>query len=151
MSDLKSETEALKKAKAEEFASACPSRVIEMALEDLEAVEDNPKYQINMLFWHDPMDEGECAVCFAGGVMAMRLGLPSDKAYCEQFDAATECRLLALNDFRCGEIYLGLELMGVAAAVSLPSFQCVTRYHDSPTQFKSDMRSLAEMLKKKGL
>jgi hypothetical protein len=48
MSNLKSKSNALTRTKADEFVSACPSRVIEMALENLEAVEKLSTYVVNM-------------------------------------------------------------------------------------------------------
>lgn len=151
------ETEVIKQ-KAAEFASALPSRVIEMAVDDLEAVERlAAKYRIDMDHWHRAPKPGEptCAVCFAGAVMANRLGVDiGNDVAPHDFDSVTEDRLLALDDFRSGYVHAGLATFnpetdeppeGVLEEME------VVEYGDDPARFKADMRSMAEMLKKAGL
>lgn len=84
------------------------------ALDDLQAILANPRYRVDMRFWHmpalGPIDGGNpCRVCAAGAVMANRyrcdpklgdgdilsLGLfPKDQVH----------KLIVINDLRCGRV-----------------------------------------------
>ena len=149
MSTIEAKTEALKKSKAEEFATACPSRVIEMALEDLEAMENDERYYVDMGVWHCPGPAGKCAVCFAGSVMANRLGISPKGSYepCD-FNPATENRLTALNLFRTGMIDDGLHFIG--PKLYMADWR-MTDYRENPDKFKSQMHAMAAMLRQQGL
>ena len=62
----------VQESQTELFASAPLSKVLEIALLDLEKIERSPKYIINMSTWYENSGE-ECNVCFAGCVMASTL------------------------------------------------------------------------------
>jgi hypothetical protein len=93
------------------------SEAILQALEDLEYCMNDEKYVVNFDSWHNPIktntqqfnkgSEVVCSVCFAGAVMANRLGADFDKVYMPgQFaEAAT---LQALDFIRQGKIHLAL-------------------------------------------
>ena len=95
-----------------------PSALIALALRDLDRVLQNPEYEVNWGRWHAPSvgDNLTCHVCLAGAVIAGTLG--TDKELVrdpEYFDPDTRKKLLALDDFRTGDIenaltYLGLEM-----------------------------------------
>tara|TARA_B100002049_G_scaffold229961_1_gene206248 strand:+ start:156 stop:578 length:423 start_codon:yes stop_codon:yes gene_type:complete len=130
-----------------------PSDVIEVALADLEFVEADPRYRIDMSTWHEPLSGNHCAVCFAGAVMAKTLKSPvgSDK-HPGNFSGRTAKRLGALDDFRCGEVADGLMNFGVEWTPELASewdFR-PTPYAVDPEEFKADMRDLAKRLRAKG-
>lgn len=152
MSTTEDKAKALQKARAKEFAAACPSRVIEIALEDLEVVEKNPAYRVDMDVWHYAK-EGRCSVCFAGAVMANRLGVPSTRSrVCQDFTDATSDRLLALDSFRRGQIEGGLRTIDGSYRRHHFQHAFVTAYdRDDPTQFKADMRKIVETLRQAGL
>jgi hypothetical protein len=144
--------------KREEFANALPSRCIELALEDLEAVEKRHEYEIDMGVWHCPEPDrgGEvCSVCFAGAVMAMRLGMDINlEAGPENFDFEVQQRLLAINDFRKGAIERGLLRffgpLGDRPHVMFHDFK-VTPYSVDSVGFKHDMRMISASLKREGI
>lgn len=158
MATIEDKAKALQQAKNNEFASACPSRVIEMALEDVEILQRSDKYKFRMGdIWHRPVGD-KCAVCFAGAVMANRLRVPAtENADPEDFEDAIQVRLSALNLFRQGLVGMGLDEMVPRSSLRgerengfwwhLP----VRRFHGGGKGFKADMRSIAEMLKSKGL
>ena len=151
MANLKSKTEELRKIREEEFATAPPSRVIEMALEDLEECEALPgAFTIDMTVFYDRRPDGRCGICLAGAVMANRLRLVQhQRPNVVELDITHGGRLQALDFFRMGNIALGLEAMMLA---QLPiKFVDVAKYQDDPAKFKSDMRALAETLRKAGL
>ena len=142
-----------------------PSELIRVALADLEKCEADPRYLIDMDRWHSGIrhDSNEpCAVCFAGSVMAQRLG--ADHRYYisgpGRFDE-DEGKLHALNAFREGRIAAGL----IAFYGHLPSSQPpgasdvveslvdegISPYAWDPSEFKSDMEALAEAFSERGM
>lgn len=72
-----------------------------VALHDLELVEADPRYKIDMDTWHKP--NGQCAVCLAGSVMAKTLNAPIkvELDTCD-FPYEIEEQLEGLNAVRCG-------------------------------------------------
>ena len=93
------------------------SDCLALALEDLKAVELNPKYRVVMSNWHLPTPKG-CEVCLAGAVMSQRLGaLPTEMrspAMDEHNDISPDDlnRLVAIDALRQGEIHRALSLVG---------------------------------------
>ena len=49
-----------------------PSELLKVALTDLELVEGDSKYRVDMRNWHTPQYDKTCEVCLAGSVMAKR-------------------------------------------------------------------------------
>lgn len=96
-----------------------PSKLLMMALADLEKVEADPRYEVDMNTWHEP--NGKCRVCLAGSVMACTLGAPIDEClfYDSINDDATP-KLYALNMLRCGRVLSALEMLGFGTPASLP-------------------------------
>ena len=134
-----------------------PSDLIDLALRDLETVENSKKYLVDMGTWHQANHSSDpwslCAVCFAGSVMAQSLGVVPDKNYLPaDFPPFICCKLEALNSFRCGWIHEGLREMEIYFdGDDIEDFFSVRPYDDSHDGFKTDMRELAAMLRKKGL
>lgn len=55
------------------------SDLVELALNDLMVVEQDPEYRVNMKNWHTYIDdETVCEVCLAGSVMAKSLKISQD-------------------------------------------------------------------------
>ncbi len=152
MSTIEAKSEALQKSKAEEFATACPSRVIEMALEDLEAVERSKKYKVEMDACHDPR-HGKCYVCLGGAVIANRFGADPDERMvfdsCDGWGDEETKRLSALDCFRQGYVAWGLDYFDVKWLDD--EKHTVARYQRNTKRFKADMRAIAELLKSHGL
>ena len=143
-----------------------PSRLIALALEDLELSENDPKMSIDMDDWFIPADiecyQPTCQVCLAGAVMAKSLNVSLDE-HCdlEDFDDETENTLRALDSFREGYIerafdYLNVDLdedthrattmRSVLEEDDYGDFMLdfdVTDYERSPTKFKKEMWELA--------
>lgn len=51
------------------------SDLLTMALDDVEQIEQQPGYVLDMYHWHAVIDD-QCHVCMAGAIMACRLGVP---------------------------------------------------------------------------
>ena len=131
-----------------------PSELIRVALEDMRATEQVPRYIINMDMWHFPAPDGICEVCAAGAVMARRLGAdPKASKDPADFGGETSKKLLALNLFRAGLVHNGLRYIDIAPAdyPTLPSRVYVTPYQHDREAFYRDMEALAAMLEGVGL
>jgi hypothetical protein len=131
-----------------------PSALIRLAIKDLEAVEKNPAYRIDMGAWHEPYD-GKCSVCLAGAVIAQTCKIKNDRYIYpnrDVFGKSTTNKLMALDDFREGSVYGGLTGCGVAEerALKFKDWNVVS-YIDHPKEFKSQMRRMATNLKRAGL
>lgn len=91
------------------------SALIKLALEDLLKVEASPLYMVDMNEWHRPYGE-QCIVCFAGGVMASRLGTdPRKRAFPADFPANWAMAMAALNYVRSGFVLAALVTMWFSA------------------------------------
>ena len=131
-----------------------PSAVIRLAVDDLEKCEGDERYGIDMSEWHLPTYmNGKCMVCLAGAVMSQTLGFDlndySDPDFID--DINTRKKMFALNDFRTGHIAYALDRLGFNLPFEILARIDVAEYEDNPTQFKSDMRAMADMLEAHGL
>jgi hypothetical protein len=128
------------------------SDLIELALNDLEAVEAQPdKYRVNMLNWHEPQEDGICEVCFAGAVLANTIKLDpatDDWDVMESGQCATAL-MFALDDARRGDIRDALEQLGTEVDGQFD--RGVTPYRLDPAKFKAEMRKLASDLREEQL
>ncbi len=155
-----------RKAKQELFKTASkPSQLIELALNDLEAVERDSGYVIEMeRLWHHPRHDGACAVCLAGGIMAMRFGArpDEDSSPMEFFeDGRTARRVASMNYFRSGYVGAAFEYLADDPLLGFDSHlqawwkglrfdRRVTPYADNPDGFKARMRQLVSDLREAG-
>lgn len=158
-----------------------PSKLIRLALKDLEKVERQPdKYTINMSRWHIPPNEFRdpqqddfrnaeerrtCSVCLAGSVMAGTLKKRRTVEFTpNSFPRDVEGKLNALNEFRTGDIIQGLSEMDIQeeeldqklASKLLKRERTFPPfkfpdYDDSPKKFKLAMNRLANFFEKVGL
>ena len=146
-----------KKMTNEEFLALKPSALIRLAVEDLILCESNPEYIINMSEWLI-RDGSNCTVCLAGAVMAQSLDEPvvsmSQMLLPLDYGPVIASRLFALNNFRSGYIWSGLEDMGITVkeAEDIPyEWLDVAEYSRDPEEFKKTMLEMAEMLEGHGL
>lgn len=140
-----------------------PSDLIKVALGDIERVEADSRYRINMGVWHSPIGymiaRSQCEVCFAGAVIAKTLvdetiG-PYRQASPSCFSAYNRNRLVALDFFRLGRVYEGACEMGYQTAIRESEEtwddRTITSYYKDPSSFKRCMHKMANDLKKAGL
>ena len=154
-----------------------PSELIRLALADLEKVERDPRYKINMGSWHNVIESPStgrpvCAVCLAGAVMAGALEESVHRSVRPwEYDRDTEHKLYALDMFRTGNVDSGFRcLMGLytpgAKALIRGAGQALqhslrhmsgnggmwlVRYETDTTAFKRDLRGLADLMESKGV
>ena len=126
-----------------------PSKLIEIALNDLEAMEKTPGVQIDMRSWHDA-DAGGCSVCMAGAVMAKRLGAERDITYYPRDFPGDTRQLNAINLLRVGDVENACYTLKIKNPNDFPDREIID-YELSPTLFKEQMRSFARDLRVAGL
>ena len=131
-----------------------PSELIRVALKDLRACELDPRYEIDMLVWHDPnLIKGvevpypqarPCQVCLAGSVMAQSLGTnPQKLTHPREFEDDTRAALFALEEFRAGHVSTGLACLSIVPDDRLRFNRIIARYKANPARFVNDMYNLA--------
>lgn len=92
------------------------SEIALLALDDMEGIIALDEYGIYMGDWHTPLRDcdketgtsaptGKCGVCLSGSVMAQRfVGNPNRRVNPEELGTKIESKLLAINEFRVGDI-----------------------------------------------
>lgn len=127
-----------------------PSELLTLALADLEAVHRDPRYVVQMHTWHTPdYDKVQCAVCLAGAVIAKSLGaLPCQYRGLFNFPREIQDKLVALDLFRGGSIWAGLERLGINPPGRLPRYLIVLDYtRAGHTRWVARMREVIEHLR----
>jgi len=129
------------------------SDLVDAALDDLEAVERDPAYLVDMEVFYKPGKNGVCHVCLAGAVMVRRLGIRPDKEMLlKNFgNSDTRGKLYALDYFAYGYISDALSSMGLynLEEPDCPDWQDYD--HTDPKIFKTQARAAAATLRAKGL
>lgn len=125
-----------------------PSELLRTALEELENVERDPNFRVDMDWWWWRRDLDFCKVCLAGAVMARVQTSLDDFSSPEDFDDITEVRLRAIDNMRRGEVDLALLRLGYASS---GLDRTITSYAADPSGFKSDMQDLVQTLRSIGL
>jgi hypothetical protein len=130
-----------------------PSRLIRMALKDLEAAE-KAGYVIDMDLWYE-RDGNVCAVCLAGGVIVRRMPVsdgsehnPTDLAYEGLITVQDQRALEALNYFRMGKITEGLNRLRVRMPGGWTRSPRPVMYSGNGGKFKDYMRKLVKRFEK---
>ena len=110
--------------------------LLALALTDHDTIAKNPRYEIDMNYWHVPKGKTTCNVCLAGCVMVNSLDAVHNQLfYPNDFSAAWSAALMILNDLREGRLGRGL-----------PKVYPVTLHHHNRTQWRIDMQHLLEYL-----
>ena len=129
-----------------------PSDLLALALSDLAKIERSSKYEVVMGGWHVPSTGDVCEVCMAGAVMAKTLKADRFKRRTPAgFETDTQNKLMALDDFRTGDLTHALKALGIRRPRSLASKIWVARYDTDRKLFKKDMQDIIEALKGEGL
>lgn len=129
-----------------------PSELIRIALKDLRKCEKDPRYKVDMDFWHAP--NGKCKVCFAGAVMAKRLGVPINVSIDSNMTESQPeyLKLLALDYARLGWARDMATTMGCQFDRTLiPGKVDLVPYENNPAAFKRGMRAMADLMESHGL
>jgi len=122
---------------------ARPSELLALALRDIEWVEKNPKYDIDMTIWFS-----RCSVCFAGAVMVRRFKIPDDRCCPSNFTHNWNRAFWSLNAFRNGDITDALSNLGIERELGCIK---ISPYCQGPSAFKRDILRLIKLLRKEKL
>lgn len=140
------------------------SGLIRVALGDLERVENDPTYKVDMNEWHRPTKSGPCQVCLAGAVITRVLS--PNECYVEGnifnkgFDTKTRLKFYALDSVRHGAItYAAATLMSKSRQAVIDQLHKngvydieygLPQYQDAPKLFKERLYIIADQLEKAG-
>lgn len=129
------------------------SDLLERALADLEAVEADPRYSVDMDSWHatgfsyDENPRPVCFVCLAGATLRNVLS-PDSNIVFGNLDDDTNMKLGALNSLRRGELACAyFDLARTMPDRLEPYIPNVAHYGNEPERFKADMRRLIAYLR----
>lgn len=141
------------------------SKLILVALNDLEKVEKDEKYKVDMGQWHHPpLYNGPCAVCLAGAVIAKtcKTSYKKDLMPGDFFENEVK-KFNALDLVRQGEIFRALIKLGVDEknarecqdklwrVLNLYPKDWVNYWNDDDKKiFKDNLRRISKFLKDEG-
>lgn len=132
-----------------------PSELIRLAIADLEKIEADSKYKVDMSEWHYPISgTRQCCACFAGAVMAGQLDCNAGLDYQPQdFVDSIYCKLKALDALRSGEVIIAMNMLGLPEPIDpdFPTYHEICHYEDSSLGFKNDLLELATELERYSL
>lgn len=130
-----------------------PSALLELALNDLIQVENDPRYRVHMGYWHHPANfDNTCMVCFGGAVLAKSLHFPikSNLDLLDDVPEENRNQISALDWARNScwpDFFIALGHDPDHGALMTD----ITPYEDDPDDFKHDMRVAIDILKENGL
>ena len=137
-----------------------PSKLIRIALKDLEDVENTPSLTVNMTEWLDnSYNYRNCQVCLAGSVMLKTLRVPVPRRGLKTWPGEGQARisertafkLYALNNWKNGTIEDGLDNIGIRRPKGLRSVRKITPYDTDPKKFKKGLIKLSADFERFGL
>lgn len=140
-----------------------PSRMSTLlirALGDLERCERDPRYRVDMNYFHHP-SRGLCSVCLAGATLTSILPPTATinmyyqhyqhSGWVDWVDGDTAEKLSVLDYLRLGLVEIAADIMNVRLPPGCPRHVDVANYDVSPENFRNDIRGLATTLRRHGL
>ena len=80
------------------------AELMTMAIDDMEALIDNPRYSLTSSVWHEPRGE-VCHVCLAGSVMATRLNAKEEECLlADSYEYDVRTKLFSIENLREGYV-----------------------------------------------
>lgn len=133
------------------------SELLRLAINDLELIEKDERYSIDMNTWHIYNNEdNKCAVCLAGSIIAKTLNYNILKLFnFSNFSENIHEKLEALNEFKNGNIIWGLARLNLdysfmKGELTEPSVD-LTKYSENPSLFKQQILDLADIFEAEGV
>jgi hypothetical protein len=134
-----------------------PSKLIRVALADLELNEKDPNYVIDMEVFHRKSLTEKCEVCLGGSALRS-CGVPPDFQLLVGPERSEETwfteklwkKMQALNEARNGGIYTMFERLDIPFPKGMLDTCCIANYRYAPIAFKRDLHFLADYLESKG-
>ncbi len=133
-----------------------PSALLNLALRDLERVERDKNYEIDMCEWHAPeIHDGKpvCHVCLAGSILVKTLKHKPDKEFKFNDYPKASNSFFAINAFRKGYVREALGNLGIEEVKisKVDAVRTITPYSINPAKFKLGMRRIVAHLRKHSL
>lgn len=127
------------------------SGLLELALRELQRVEQDDRYLVDMGFWHQTVaDNRECSVCMAGAVLSTYHG-PHEivSALRGKYDEETVARLEAIDMLRRGQVHTALGVLGIPhpGAGRMPHDRAIPPYSVDRDAFMIEMRLVLKDLR----
>lgn len=103
-----------------------PSELLLLALADLEVIETDSNYLIDMITWHSPFrpiigEPYKCAICLAGAVLAKSFKLKRHVIIDNNdLDTKIGLKLQSLDAFRMGYLGIAFHYLGLKRPESIP-------------------------------
>ena len=137
------------------------SDAIRMVVKDLEAIEKDDRYVVDMEVWHKPSLSGKCHVCMAGAYLARNTSAePYQRTYPDysqqlKVDSFDALRAYILDDFLMAwidaeELTDGLYYLIERDLENQAGIYSNVSYQDDPSQFKQNMLTIADALENEG-
>lgn len=127
-----------------------PSELLRVAMRDLELVEADPRYKVNMSAWHGKRSDQRCHVCLAGAMLAKSCGFPIHWFWTHAPQSVTT-KMSVINFLRMGEVAAALQMARFARPVEVAPVTEIIPYDKDPEAFKSQLLALAGYLELSGL
>lgn len=114
--------------KATRTLPSLPSRILALALHDLELCRKSETYDIDMRRWHQPED-GKCVVCLAGCSMAQTKKVSPDEIKAPyDLKEEDERKLVFLEYLRQGGVGPALSYLGYGIPLGLNQIEDIPDY-----------------------
>ncbi len=118
------------------------SDILELALNDLKKVEaDKKNFAVDMKDLAYKNEDGKCAVCLAGSVLAQSCQIPADKLMDDEVYLSDEENTLVevVDSLRTGDLE---EISYFTHRISKLADRFIPDYEDSPKEFRAAMKEL---------
>jgi hypothetical protein len=123
------------------------SALMRVAMSDLERVENDANYRVDMSCWH-VHHKDLCSVCLAGSVLTRTLDPVETYRFNDCFDL--DRKLTAIDYARSGCVECAVLLLTGNERCGFPDRK-IARYEDSPALFRDDINRLIRDLESSGL
>ena len=136
--------------KSKRFLDAKPSDLLDIALEDLQLVQEDNEYELRMEFWHEYNHKNDkCFVCLAGAVLSFSLSCNREVnvELCD-FTPKVKDRLTAINSLRIGDVEEAFRLLRLNQDEGAKFNRRVSSYRDLPEEAVAEWQKLASDLKR---
>ena len=126
-----------------------PSKLIDIALQDMLACNNDSRYRVSMEAWHFPHSDftgqnPSCEVCLAGAVMAKTLKAPrSIDTFPDNYSETTRSALHAINAFRVGWGDEAFDYLRLGSSRGAKFNRVITPWSESKSGFVDDLCHLS--------
>ena len=127
-------------------------QLLELALADFDVIRQDPRYEINMMRFHDTSEHTNvCFVCLAGAVMARTLHAPpTETKLCVDFPTWQKA-LYAISNLALGCTPDNLDSSTYDELLRFQTPIRAQEFHDNPIHWRIHMDKVVQWLKERNL